>query len=150
MSANGETGATASVDKGGLLAALKAFLAAEIAQAKARLAIKDSGEDAIRLSDCTGNLRALERMDDPERSMLVIETEENEFYLEQLTSTRRHLDLVVKVPYPLSGLMTVQAREYRLARHTEWHEALKPGAEFHGHPRRDERWRSQMIVRAMA
>jgi hypothetical protein len=150
LSANEGTDAITSVDKGGLLAALKAFLAAEIAQAKARLAIKDSGEDAIRLSDCTGNLRALERMDDPERSMLVIETEENEFYLEQLTSTRRHLDLVVKVPYPLSGLMTVQAREYRLARHTEWHEALKPGAEFHGHPRRDERWRSQMIVRAMA
>lgn len=148
MSASAGTGAIASVDKSGLLAALKAFLAAEIVEAKARLAIKDNSEDAIRLSDCTDNLRALERMDDPERSMLVIETEENEFYLEQLTSTRRHVDLVVKLPYPLSGLMTVQAREYRLARHTQWHEGLSPGTEFHGHPRRDERWRSQSIVRS--
>ena len=140
----------ASVDKSELLAALKAFLADEIVQAKARLDLKDSSEDAIRLSDCTDNLRALERMEDPERSMLVIETEENEFYLEQLSSTRRYVDLVVKVPYPLSGQMTVQAREYRLAKHTEWHEGLSPGAEFHGYPRRDERWRSQLIVRSKA
>lgn len=150
MSASAGTGAIASVDKSGLLVALKAFLAAEIVEAKARLGLKHSSEDAIRLSDCTDNLRALERMDDPERSMLVIETEENEFYLEQLTSSRRYVDLVVKLPYPLSGLMTTQEREYRLARHTEWHEGLSPGAEFHGHPRRDERWRSQSIVRAKA
>ncbi|ALN61033.1 hypothetical protein GLA29479_145 [Lysobacter antibioticus] len=135
-------------DKKALLIALKRHLEAEISRTQAKLDICDSSQDRIHLSDCRDNLRALERTQDPERSILVLETEEQEFYLDRLSGTRRYLDLVAKVPYPLSGSAVIEGREYRLSRHSQWHESVCPGAQFDGSTRRDERWTSRSIVRS--
>lgn len=137
-----------SIDKRTLLIALKEYLAAEIRRTKANLEIEDNSQKRSHLSDCMDNLRSLECVEDSEQAIFVIEMEESEFYLDQLTSTNRHLELVAKAPYPLSGVVTIQGREYRLARQSEWYENARPGMEFHGSPRRDERWRSQLIVRS--
>lgn len=135
-------------DKQALLIGLKQHLAAEISRLQARLEIHDSAQDRIDLSDCTDNLRSLEREQDPERSLLVVEIEESEFYLDRLSATSRYLDLVAKVPYPLSGTAVIQGREYRLAKHSPWHESVSAGAEFNGSTRRDERWTSRLVVRS--
>lgn len=44
--------------------------------------------------------------------------------------------------------MTLAGRGYRLAKRNEWHDTLAIGAEFNGSARRDERWRTQSIVKA--
>lgn len=137
-----------SIDKRTLLIALKEHLAAEIYRTRADLEIEDDSQKRIHLSDCMDNLRSLECVQDSEQAIFVIEMEESEFHLDRLTSTNRHLELVAKVPYPLSGVAAIQGREYRLARHTAWYENARPGMEFHGSPGRDERWRSQLIVRS--
>lgn len=140
----------AAIDKATLLVALKEFLVAEIDRARSRLDIMDDAALRIRWSDCTDNLRALERVLDPDGAIVVVELEENEFYLDQLKSSTRLLELAVEVPYQLSGVMAIASREYRLAKRTAWHESLVPGAEFNGSARRDERWRNQTFVRAKA
>ncbi|MGJ7901298.1 hypothetical protein [Lysobacter sp. 1R34A] len=137
-----------SADKQALLNGLKQHLAAEISRLQAQLEIHDSSQDRIVLSDCTDNLRSLERERNPEQSLLVIEIEESEFYLDRLSGTRSYLDLVAKVPYPLSGTALIQNREYRLAKRSPWHESVGPGAEFNGSTRRDERWTSRLVVKS--
>ncbi|MGO1001919.1 hypothetical protein [Lysobacter sp. CA196] len=137
-----------SADKQALLTGLKQHLAAEISRIQAKLEIHDSSQDRIHLSDCTDNLRSLERAQDSERSILVIEIEESEFYLDRLSGTRSYLDLVAEVPYPLSGTAVIQGREYRLSKHSPWHESVGPGAEFNGSSRRDERWTTRLVVRS--
>lgn len=135
-------------DKKALLIALKRHLEAEISRIQAQLELRDDSQERIRLSDCRDNLRSLERTQDPERSILVLETEEQEFYLDRLSGTRHYLDLVAKVPYPLSGTAVIEGREYRLSRHSQWHERVCPGAQFDGSAMRDERWTTRLIVRS--
>ncbi|WP_223620058.1 hypothetical protein [Lysobacter sp. ESA13C] len=137
-----------SADKQALLIGLKQHLAAEIRRIQTRLEIQDNSQDRIHLSDCTDNLRSLERAQTPESSILVIEIEESEFYLDRLSDTRSYLDLVAKVPYPLSGTALIEGREYRLSKHSSWHESVGPGTEFNGASRRDERWTSRLVVRS--
>ncbi|MBT2750052.1 MULTISPECIES: hypothetical protein [unclassified Lysobacter] len=135
-----------AVDKENLLAALKKRIADDAERLHAALEDDDPGEQRLRWSNYADNLRALERITDPEQAIVLVEQEDSEFYEEQLVSSRVYAELAVKVPNPLSGRLLFEGHEYELTNHTSWHDTVAPGAVFKGGARRDERWWTQLTI----
>lgn len=135
-----------AVDKSELLAELKRHLAQKREHFRAELDDDEPGAARLRWSNYADNLRALERIADPETEIVLVEIEDSEFYEEQLVSTKTYAQLAVRVPNPLSGWLRFEGREYQLTNHDAWYDQVTPGATFRGSSRRDERWWERTMV----
>lgn len=114
----------------------------------------DAGRDdwrmRIRYSDCMDNLKALQRMPDPESAITLLELEERRLHDSRTLSSERYPMVVAKVPHPIDGCLDVMGTVYRLSWHHPPTMAYEVGTLWLETRSQDERWIRQIRVIANA